>query len=143
MHSFDADAIHGNGDAGYGLQAADALGVDARRVFKTLVAVVDGQPAVGIVPVTGSMSLKALAVALGAKRAEMCPVATAERVTGYVAGGMSPFGQKKRLRTVLDQSACEFTTIFVSGGKRGFDVEVAASVVVELLDAKLALLASS
>ncbi|HEV7848061.1 MAG TPA: Cys-tRNA(Pro) deacylase [Mycetocola sp.] len=115
---------HQPGTAGYGLEAAEALGVEANRVFKTLLADADGMLVVAIVPVSGQLDLKALATAVGAKRAGMADPALAERKSGYVVGGISPIGQKTRLRTVLDESAAEFATVFVSGGRRGFDIEL-------------------
>jgi Cys-tRNA(Pro)/Cys-tRNA(Cys) deacylase len=111
--------------AEFGLEAAEKLGLDPDRVFKTLLANVDGGLAVGIVPVTQLLDLKALAQALGAKRAEMADPAVAERKTGYVVGGISPIGQKAALPTVLDESAILAETIFVSGGRRGLDLELA------------------
>lgn len=109
----------------YGLEAAAALGVDPARVFKTLVVDTGSGLAVGVVPVAAKLDLKAIATALGAKRCTMADVAAAERSTGMVAGGISPVGQKRALPTVLDSSALEFSTVFVSGGRRGFDVELA------------------
>ncbi|HEY0258278.1 MAG TPA: Cys-tRNA(Pro) deacylase [Lacisediminihabitans sp.] len=109
----------------FGLEAATALGVEADRVFKTLLADADGRLVVGIVPVTGHLDLKALAAAVGAKRAVMADAAVAERKTGYLVGGISPIGQKSRLTTVLDETAELFDTVFVSGGRRGFDIELA------------------
>lgn len=110
----------------YGLEAAEALGVEPARVFKTLlVESGPGKLAVGIVPVDCQLDLKAMASALGVKRVTMAGAATAERVTGYVVGGISPIGQKKPLATVLDSSADDHPTILVSGGKRGFDIELA------------------
>ena len=111
--------------AAYGLEAAEKLRLDPERVFKTLLANVDGGLAVGIVPVTMQLDLKALAQALGGKRAEMADPAVAERRTGYVLGGISPIGQKTALPTVLDESAILAETIFVSGGRRGLDLELA------------------
>jgi len=108
----------------YGEEAAAALGVDPARVFKTLMASVDGRLAVGIVPVTGRLDLKALARALGGSRAVMAEVAAAERATGYVAGGISPVGQRRPHPTVLDSSAWEFDTVLVSAGRRGLDLEL-------------------
>ena len=109
----------------YGLEAAEALGVDPARVFKTLLASLDGRLVVGIVPVSGQLDLKALARALGGSRAVMAEVSAAERATGYVAGGISPVGQKRAHRTVLDGSALAHDTILVSGGRRGLDIELA------------------
>lgn len=111
--------------AAYGLEAAEKLGLDPERVFKTLLANVDGALAVGIVPVVMQLDLKALAATLGGKRAEMADPAVAERKTGYVVGGISPIGQKTALPTVLDESAILCETIFVSGGRRGLDLELA------------------
>lgn len=111
----------------YGLEAAEALGVEPARVFKTLVTSLEpGQSlAVGIVPVSAQLDLKALAAALGASKARMAEVAAAERATGYVAGGISPLGQKRPLPAVLDASALSHPTVFVSGGRRGLDLEIA------------------
>ena len=109
----------------YGLEAAEVLGVEPDRVFKTLLADADGRLVVGIVPVTGKLDLKALASAVGAKKAEMADPKLAERRTGYVVGGISPIGQKTRHDTVLDETAELFDTVFVSGGRRGFDLELA------------------
>jgi Cys-tRNA(Pro)/Cys-tRNA(Cys) deacylase len=111
--------------ASYGTEAAEALGVDPARVFKTLLASLDAQLVVGIVPVSGQLDLKALARALGGSKAVMAEVAAAERATGYVAGGISPIGQKRAHPTVLDASALEHPTILVSGGRRGLDLEIA------------------
>ncbi len=109
----------------YGLEAAVALGVEPARVFKTLLVEADGALAVGIVPVDTLLDLKAVAAALGAKKAVMAQPADAERVTGYVVGGISPVGQRRRLPTVLDASALDHPTILVSGGRRGLDLELA------------------
>jgi len=109
----------------YGLEAAEKLGLDPDRVFKTLLADVDGALAVGIVPVAMQLDLKALAAAVGGKRAEMADPRVAERKTGYVVGGISPIGQKTALPTVLDESAILCETIYVSGGRRGLDLELA------------------
>lgn len=113
----------------YGLEAAEAIGVPSERVLKTLLAQTD-QPrdhglVVGIVPVTGQLDLKALAAVVGAKKATMADPALAERTTGYVVGGISPIGQKRALPTVLDESALRHETVFVSGGRRGLDLEIA------------------
>ena len=129
----------------FGIEAADALGVEHDRVFKTLVANVHGAggatQAVGIVPVTGQLSLRELAAAIGAKRAEMCPVDVAERLTGYVVGGISPFGQKRLLPTVIDETCELWDTIFVSGGRRGLDVELAPGALIGHLRAIVAAIA--
>jgi Cys-tRNA(Pro)/Cys-tRNA(Cys) deacylase len=108
----------------YGMEAAEALGVDPARVFKTLMASLDGALVVGIVPVSGHLDLKALARALGGSKAVMADVSAAERATGYVAGGISPIGQKRPHPTVLDESALAHDTILVSGGRRGLDIEL-------------------
>jgi Cys-tRNA(Pro)/Cys-tRNA(Cys) deacylase len=121
--------------ASYGLEAAEALGVEPARVFKTLLANLDGALVVGIVPVAGQLDLKALARALGGSKATMAEVGAAERATGYVAGGISPVGQKKRHRTVLDESAGEQETIFVSGGRRGLDLEISPADLVAITEA--------
>lgn len=109
---------------GLGEEAAVALGVDPARVFKTLVAAVDGKLTVAVVPVTGQLDLKALATAVGGKRAVMAEPAVAERATGYVVGGISPLGQRSPLATVVDASALAFPTVLVSAGRRGVDVEL-------------------
>ncbi|GGS25801.1 Cys-tRNA(Pro) deacylase [Actinokineospora fastidiosa] len=126
----------------FGMEAAAAMGVSPERVFKTLLAEVDGALAVGVVPVAAQLDLKALAAAVGGKKARMAEVAVAERVTGYVAGGISPLGQKKRLPTVLDSSALGFPTMFCSGGRRGLEIEVAATDLVALLSATVAAIAA-
>lgn len=122
----------------YGLEAAEALGADPARVFKTLLASLDSRLVVGIVPVTGQLDLKALARALGGSKAVMAEVAAAERATGYVAGGISPVGQKRALPTVLDASALDHDTILVSGGRRGLDVELAPHDLVAITGAVIA-----
>lgn len=108
----------------YGLEAAEALGVEPERVLKTLVASLDGRLVVGVVPVSRQLDLKALARALGGSKAVMAPVADAERATGYVAGGISPLGQRTAHRTVVDASVLDLATVLVSGGRRGLDVEL-------------------
>ena len=107
-------------------------------MFKTLVATVDGRLTVAVVPVTGQLDLKALATAVDGKRAEMADPAVAERTTGYVRGGISPLGQRKPLPTVLDESATAYDTVFVSGGRRGFDVELDPRDLVRLTSARVA-----
>jgi Cys-tRNA(Pro)/Cys-tRNA(Cys) deacylase len=122
----------------YGLEAAQALGVEPSRVFKTLVADVDGRLVVAVVPVTGQLDLKALAGAVGGKRAAMADQALAERTTGYVVGGISPIAQKKRLTTVVDSTAMELETVFVSAGRRGADLELSPQDLVAICGAEVA-----
>jgi len=129
---------HDRAAESYGLEAAEKLGVDPDQVFKTLMANLDGLLVVGIVPVTLMLDLKALARALGGSRAAMADVADAERATGYVAGGISPVGQKRAHPTVLDESAELHDTVFVSGGRRGLDVEIAPADLVEVTGAIIA-----
>ena len=116
---------HDPSAASYGLEAAEALGVEPERVFKTLLVQTDAGLAVGIVPVDRQLDLKAVAGVLGAKKATMAEPAAAERSTGYVVGGISPIGQKRALPTVLDDSALAHPTVLVSGGRRGLDLELA------------------
>lgn len=125
----------------YGLEAADKLGVEPARVFKTLVADVDGDLVVGIVPVTGQLDLKALAAAAGGKRAVMADPQVAQRRTGYVVGGISPIGQRTRLSTVVDASAVDHATILVSGGRRGLDLELVPADLIALTSARTAQIA--
>jgi Cys-tRNA(Pro)/Cys-tRNA(Cys) deacylase len=133
IHEYErGDALHD-----FGVEAAAKLGLDPDRVFKTLLVTADGVQRVAIVPVSGMLSLKAVGKSLGAKRVEMCDPAVAERVTGYVRGGISPFGQKKRLPTVIDEIALAFDEIYVSGGKRGLDVGVAPEDLIEVLGASV------
>ncbi len=122
----------------YGLEAAEILGVAPERVFKTLVAKVDGRLAVGIVPVAARLDLKALADAVGGRKAEMADPAEAQRATGYVVGGISPLGQKRRLPTAIDASAMEQETVYVSGGRRGLEIVLVPADLVRLTDAKVA-----
>lgn len=117
------DYTHRSGES-YGPEAVETLGLDPARVFKTLIAEVDGALTVGVVPVSATLDLQALAAAVGGKRARMADVAAAERATGYVAGGISPLGQRKRLPIVVDTSAQAFDTIFCSAGRRGLEVEL-------------------
>jgi Cys-tRNA(Pro)/Cys-tRNA(Cys) deacylase len=137
VHVYDHDPRRG----AYGLEASDSLGVAPERVFKTLVAEVDGALTVGVVPVAGQLDLKALAAAAGGKRAALAAVAAAERATGYVAGGMSPLGQRKRLPVVVDSSALGFATIFCSGGRRGLEIELAPADLVRAAGAAVAAIA--
>jgi len=127
--------------ASFGLEAAEALAVEPERVFKTLLADTDAGLVVGIVPVTGRLDLKALATAVGAKRAVMADPAVAERRTGYVVGGISPIGQKTALPTVLDETAELFDTVFVSGGRRGLDLELAPADLLRVTGGRVAAIA--
>lgn len=132
---------HEPGATSYGMEAVDKLGIDPAQVFKTLVAKVDGKLALGLVPVDSTLDLKALAAALGSKRATMAELAEAERATGYVAGGISPLGQKRRLPTVIDQSALSFSRIHVSAGRRGLEIELGPQDLQRLCDAQAASIA--
>ncbi|MEV0095654.1 Cys-tRNA(Pro) deacylase [Streptomyces sp. NPDC050738] len=134
LHAYE----HDPSAPSYGEEAAEALGVTPDRVFKTLLADVDGELTVAMVPVSGSLDLKALATAVGGKRATMADPAAAERSTGYVLGGISPLGQRKKLRTVLDASASAHTTICISAGRRGLEVELSPGDLTTLTAAVLA-----
>lgn len=131
LHAYDHDPRA----TSYGLEAAAALNVSPERVFKTLLSEVDGRLVVGIVPVDGQLDLKALARAVGGSKAVMADPSTAERVTGYVVGGISPLGQKRRSPTVVDETALAHPTVFVSAGRRGLDLEIAPADLVRVLDA--------
>jgi Cys-tRNA(Pro)/Cys-tRNA(Cys) deacylase len=126
---------HHESATNFGEEAAAALGLREEQVFKTLVVSVDGTLAVAIVPVANRLDLKAIAAAVGGKKATLADPALAEKRTGYVVGGISPVGQKTRLRTVLDESALSYASIFVSGGRRGFDVEVAPTDLARITEA--------
>jgi Cys-tRNA(Pro)/Cys-tRNA(Cys) deacylase len=121
VHGYEHDPQHGP----YGLEAATALGIPPERVLKTLIAEVDGKLTVAVVPVAGSLDLKALAAAAGGKKARMADPAAAERATGYVTGGISPLGQRRPLPVVLDATAMDFETVFCSAGQRGLEIEIA------------------
>jgi Cys-tRNA(Pro)/Cys-tRNA(Cys) deacylase len=131
-YAYDPDADR------VGLQAAEALGAPAAEVLKTLIVKADGRPACVILASDREVSMKKLAAALGAKSAEMAPVAEAERITGYRVGGVSPFGQKRRLPTVLDARAAELPEAFVNGGQRGLQVRLSPADLVRALDARVA-----
>jgi len=122
----------------FGREAADALGLDHDQVFKTLVVVADDELVVAVVPVSCQLAMKRVAAAVGAKRATMCEPSRAERSSGYIVGGISPIGQRKRLRTVVDETVELFDTVFVSGGKRGMDIGIAPADLVAVLDAVVA-----
>ncbi len=128
--------------ANFGLEAAEALGVQPGRVFKTLLAADGKTLVVGVVPVDRSLDLKALAAVLGVKRLVMADPAAAERSTGMVVGGISPVGQKRALPTVVDESALLHETILVSGGRRGLDVELAPGDLVRITAALVAAIAA-
>jgi Cys-tRNA(Pro)/Cys-tRNA(Cys) deacylase len=134
IHAYDHDPSHPS----YGEEAAEAMGVSPDRVFKTLVADVDGTLTVAVVPVAGQLDLKALASAVRGKRAAMADPALAERTTGYVRGGISPLGQRKTLPTVLDASASAHPTICISAGRRGLEVELSPDDLAKLTNATLA-----
>ncbi len=141
-HSFDHQLPTVRDGLGYGKFAADALGLDEGRVFKTLLMAGDTGPVVGIVPVNKLVSMKFMAKAVGSKRCEMLNGDDVARITGYVIGGVSPFGQKRLLPTVIDESALLFDTIFVSGGQRGLEVEIEPSLLISLLGATVSQVAT-
>jgi Cys-tRNA(Pro)/Cys-tRNA(Cys) deacylase len=151
LNSLDAEGIpytiheyeRGDDLRDFGREAADKLGFDPDQVFKTLLVTADGEQVVAIVPVSSKLALKAVGRAIGAKRVDMCDPALAERVTGFVRGGISPFGQKRRLPTVIDEVATVFDTIYVSGGKRGLDIGVAPGDLIAHLDATVADIAAT
>lgn len=121
VHEYAHDAS----SESYGLEAAEKLGVPGEQVFKTLVVALDNKAlAVGVIPVSSMLSMKLIAKAAGAKKAAMADPADVERTTGYVLGGVSPLGQKKRLKTIIDSSAEKFATIYVSAGRRGLEIEL-------------------
>jgi Cys-tRNA(Pro)/Cys-tRNA(Cys) deacylase len=138
LHPYEHDPR----STGYGEEAADALGIDPARIFKTLIASVEGKLACAVVPVAARLDLKALAAALGGKRAEMADPAAAARATGYVVGGISPLGQRSRLPVVVDASASGFETVYVSAGRRGLQVELAPADLVRMAGARLAPIAA-
>jgi Cys-tRNA(Pro)/Cys-tRNA(Cys) deacylase len=138
VHAYSVDADTPN----YGAAVADALGVTHARVFKTLVTDVDGSLTVAVVPVTGDVDLKALAAAVGGKRATMADRTLPERTTGYVRGGISPLGQRKRLPTVIDESITGHETVYVSAGRRGLQVELKPADLIALTDAITARIAT-
>jgi Cys-tRNA(Pro)/Cys-tRNA(Cys) deacylase len=124
--------LHDPAASSYGLEAAEKIGVEPARVFKTLIVDVDGRPHVAIVPVDRELDLRSLG-----KRAALAKVVEAERITGYVTGGISPLGQRRRLPTLLDESALAFETIYVSGGQRGLEIELAPGDLVALTSAEV------
>lgn len=134
VHAYDHDPAAQS----YGTEAAEAMGVVPQRVFKTLLADVDGKLTVAVVPVSGQLDLKALANAVGGKKATMADPAAAERTTGYVVGGISPLGQRKKLPTVVDESALDYDTVFCSAGRRGLEIELSPADLVRLTSARTA-----
>ncbi|MGI9005119.1 MAG: Cys-tRNA(Pro) deacylase [Streptosporangiaceae bacterium] len=132
---------HQDPAGGYGPEAAAALGVPPEQVFKTLVASVDGQLTVAVVPVAGQLSLKALAEAAGGKRAEMAKPEEAARATGYVVGGISPIAQRRRLPVLVDATALDWPTVYCSAGQRGLQVQLAPADLVRATGAVVAPLA--
>lgn len=138
LHPYDHDPTS---DLSYGLEAAQAIGVDPRQVFKTLMTQVDGALVVAIVPVSRKLDLKALAAAVGGKKAVMADQEVAQRATGYVVGGISPLAQKTAHTTVLESSALKYDAVYVSGGRRGLDVGLNPTTLVSLTHAKTAVIA--
>lgn len=138
IHEFDHDPATRR----YGSEAAEKLGVDSRRIFKTLMVLVDGDPITALVPVSGQLDLKALASAVGGKKAALAGLAQAERRTGYVAGGVSPFGQRSASPVVVDASAEDCESIFVSAGRRGLEIEIRPRDAVMITNARVAKIAA-
>ncbi len=133
IHEYEHDP---RSELSFGMETAEKLGISPERVFKTLMAEADATICVGVVPASGQLNLKALAAALGAKKAEMIAPELAEKVTGYVVGGISPLGQKRAHPTVIDSSALDHETILVSGGRRGLSLELAPRDLARLIDAR-------
>jgi Cys-tRNA(Pro)/Cys-tRNA(Cys) deacylase len=133
-HAYDHDPAAKS----YGLEAAEALGLAPEQVFKTLLVEVDGKLTVGVVPVDKQLDLKAIAAAAGGKKAVMADPAAAERTTGYVVGGISPIGQKRALPTVIDSTATDHATVYVSGGRRGLDIGLAPADLITVTKARTA-----
>lgn len=130
---------HDSSSESYGLEAAEKLGVSESRVFKTLVVSLDNKElAVGVVPVASMLSMKLLAKAAGAKKATMAVQSDVERSTGYVLGGVSPLGQKKQLKTILDSSVKNHATVYISAGRRGLEIELSPNDLVKLVNGVLA-----
>jgi Cys-tRNA(Pro)/Cys-tRNA(Cys) deacylase len=134
LHRYTHDPRHGS----YGQEASEALGVPPERVFKTLVADVDGQLTVAVVPVAGTLDLKALAAAVGGKKAAMADPVRAERASGYVTGGIAPVGLRRPLPVVLDETALGHPTVFCSAGQRGLEIELAPADLIAAAGARTA-----
>ena len=137
--AYPHDPRHGS----YGAEAAQALGVAPEQVFKTLVAEVDGELTIGVVPVAGQLDLKALAAAAGGKKASMAAAAQAQRATGYVTGGISPLGHRRRIPVVVDSSALGFPTVYCSAGRRGLELALAPADLVRAAAAAVAPIAAA
>lgn len=137
-YAHDARSSLREGGRGYALEAVEALGLDAGRVFKTIVLSVDGRLGVAVVPADAEVDLKAVADALGGRKASVAPSAEAEKATGYVLGGISPLGTRRPLPTVVDASAGDWPTIQVSAGRRGLEIELAAADLVALVRGSMA-----
>ena len=137
IHRYSHDPRHPS----YGQEASEALGVPPERVFKTLIADVDGQLTVAVVPVAGSLDLKALAAAVGGKRAAMADPVQAEKSSGYVTGGIAPVGLRKRLPVVVDEAALRYATVFCSAGQRGLEIELAPADLIAAAGAQTAAIA--
>lgn len=137
-YAHSARASLQEGGRGYALEAVEALGIDAGRVFKTIVVAVDGRPGLAVVPADSEVDLKAVADALGGRKAVIAPPADAEKATGYVLGGISPLGTRRPLSTVVDASAASWPTIHVSAGRRGLEIELAVADLVALVGGSLA-----
>lgn len=142
LHPYRHDQRAVEGGLAFGDEAAAILGVESQQLFKTLIVVVDGALACGVVPVAGHLDLKAFAAASKGKRAEMAPPDAAQRATGYVIGGISPLGQKTRLPVLVDETALLFDTVFVSAGKRGLQVELAPADLLRLCAGRTAAIAA-
>jgi Cys-tRNA(Pro)/Cys-tRNA(Cys) deacylase len=145
VHAYEPTARHGrerDARPSYGREAAAALGLDPGRIFKTLVASIDGRLTLAVVPVDRELDLKALAAAVGGRRAEMADPGTAERATGYVIGGISPIGTRRAMPVVLDASAAGMPSVFVSAGRRGLQLELGPADLVALTGATVAAVAA-
>lgn len=139
LHTYTPDPRAGS----YGSDAATALGLAPQRIFKTLIAELDGRLMVAVVPVSGELDLRALAAVMGAKKGRMAAAADAQRATGYVTGGISPLGHRKPLPVVIDVSAREFETVFCSAGRRGLQLELAPDALVQATNATVAPIATA
>ncbi len=137
MHPYD----HDPDERSFGDEAARRLGLSTDVVFKTLVVIVDDAPAVAVLPVSGLLDMKAFATACGGRRTDLADPARAQRMTGYVVGGISPIGQKRPLRTIIDEQAWLHDVIYVSGGRRGLDIGLAPSDLVQVTQAQIAAIA--